>query len=57
MNQINSISSEIKARIRSGNRCYYACGKLMKSRALNRSSKLKIYRNSIRPVVTYGCEV
>jgi hypothetical protein len=28
----------------------------MKSRALNRSSKLKIYKNLIRPVVTYGCE-
>ena len=28
----------------------------MKSRALNRSSKLKIYRSSIRPAVTYGCE-
>ena len=29
---------------------------LMKSRALNRSSKLKIYKSLIRPVVTYGCE-
>ena len=28
----------------------------MKSRALNRSSKLKIYKSLIRPVVTYGCE-
>ena len=28
----------------------------MKSRALNRSSKLKIYRSLIRPVVTYGNE-
>jgi hypothetical protein len=28
----------------------------MKSRALNRSSKLKIYKCLIRPVVTYGCE-
>ena len=45
MNQTNSISSEIQARIFSGNRCYYAYGKLMKSRALNRSSQLKIYRS------------
>jgi hypothetical protein len=52
MNQINSISSEIQASILSGNRCYYAYGKLMKSRALNRSSKLKIYKSVIRPVVT-----
>ena len=28
----------------------------MKSRALNRSSKLKIYKSLIRPIVTYGCE-
>jgi hypothetical protein len=44
------------ARILSGNRCHYAYGKLMKSRALNRSSKLNIYKSLIRPVVTYGCE-
>jgi hypothetical protein len=56
MNQTNSIRSEIQARILSGNRCYYAYGKLMKSRALNRSSKFKIYKSLIRPVVTYGCE-
>ena len=56
MNQTNSISSEIQARIPSGNRCYYAYGKLMKSRALNRSSKLKIYKILVRPTVTYGCE-
>ena len=28
----------------------------MKSRALNRSSTLKIHKSLIRPVVTYGCE-
>jgi hypothetical protein len=28
----------------------------MKSKELNRSSKLKIYKSSIRPAVTYGCE-
>jgi len=55
-NHTNAISSEIKARILSPNQCYYAYGKLMKSRALNRSSKLKIYKCLIRPVVTYGCE-
>jgi hypothetical protein len=56
MNQTNSISTEIQARILSGNPCYYAYGKLIKSRALNRSSKLKIYKSLIRPVVTHGCE-
>jgi len=28
----------------------------MKSRALNKSSKFKIYKSLVRPVVTYGCE-
>jgi len=56
MNQTNSISSEIQARILSGNRRYYAYGKLMKSRALNGSSKFKIYESLMRPVVTDGCE-
>jgi hypothetical protein len=38
------------------NRYYYAYGKLIKSRALNRSSKLKIYKSLRRPVVTYRRE-
>jgi hypothetical protein len=37
LNQTNSTNSEIQTRILSGNRCYYAYGKLIKSRALNRS--------------------
>ena len=28
----------------------------MKSRALNRSLKLKIYKTIIRPLIAYGCE-
>ena len=56
LNQTSSTSSEIQARILNENRCYYAYGKLMKSRALNRSAKLKIYKSLIRPVVTYGYE-
>jgi hypothetical protein len=52
INQTKSISNEIKPRILSGNRCCYAYGKLIKSRALNRSS---IYKSLIRPVVTYRC--
>jgi hypothetical protein len=56
MNQTNSISSEIQATTLSGKRCCHAYGKLMKTRALNRSSKLKICKSLIRPVVTNGCE-
>jgi hypothetical protein len=56
LNQTNSTSSEIQARILSGNHCCYAHGKLTKPRALNRSLKLKIYKSLIRPAVTYGCK-
>jgi len=56
LNKINSTNCEIQAGIISGNRCYYSCGALMKSRALNRSLQLKIYKTLIRPAVTYGCE-
>ena len=56
LNQINSNSSEIQTRVLSGNRCYYSYRKLMKSRALNGSSKLKVYKSLVRPIVTYGCE-
>ena len=52
LNQTNSANCEIQAKIISGNRCCYSCGTLMKSRALNRSLKLKIYKTLIRPVVT-----
>jgi len=52
LNQTNSTNSEIQTRILSRNRHYYAYEKLMKSRALNSSSKLKIYKSLIRPVVT-----
>jgi len=56
LNQTKSTSSKIQARILSGNRCYYAYVKSMKSRVLNRNSKLKIYISLIRPIVTYWCE-
>jgi len=42
LNHTNSTNCEIQARIISGNRCYYSCGASMKSRALNRSSKLTL---------------
>jgi hypothetical protein len=39
----------VSLRILSGNKCYYAYGKLIKSESLNISSKLKIYKSLIRP--------
>jgi hypothetical protein len=56
INQINASNCEIQARIISGNRCYYSSRALMRSTALNSSSKLKIYKTLTRPIVTYGSE-
>ena len=56
LNTSNIVLNEIKMRILSGNRCYYAYKNPMKSKALNRNLKLKIYKTIIRPVVTYGYE-
>lgn len=52
----NDVTEEIKSRIQSGNRCLFALDKLIKSRNLTRSSKIKIYKSIVRPVLTYGSE-
>jgi hypothetical protein len=50
------IGAEIKQRLNSGNACFYALNKLLKSRDLSRNTKLRIYKTIILPVVLYGCE-
>ena len=35
------------------NKTYYACSKLIKSKLLEKNTKMKIYKTMIRPVVTY----
>lgn len=52
----NDVTEEIKNRIQSANRCLFALNKLIKSKNLTRSSKIKIYKSIVRPVITYGCE-
>jgi hypothetical protein len=52
----NNCERDIKVRMAAGNRSYYALTKTVKSREISRSTKLKIYRKIIRPVVMYGCE-
>jgi hypothetical protein len=49
-------STEIKIRIAAGSRCYFSLIKLLKSRAVARNTKVRMYRTIIRPVVTYGSE-
>ncbi|CAH2097037.1 unnamed protein product [Euphydryas editha] len=52
----NEMDDEIKARIVSGNKCFYSCSEIFFSKLLSVSSKLTVYRTIIRPVVTYACE-
>ena len=52
----NNNNKCIKERIMMGNKAYYANRQLVNSSLISRSSKLQIYRTSVRPVVTYGSE-
>jgi hypothetical protein len=49
-------STEIKIRIAAGNICYFSLIKLLKSRAVARNTKVRMYRTIIRAVVTCGSE-
>jgi hypothetical protein len=53
----NKISEEIKARIASGNRCYFAVPNLMRSSNASRKLKVVIHKTIIRPVVLYRAEI
>jgi hypothetical protein len=50
------MNTEIAERIVKGNKAYCANAKLIKSKFLNRNTKMKIYRTIIRPVVTYSSD-
>ena len=52
----NSIGTEIKSRLKSGNACYHSVQNLLSSRSLSKNLKIEIYRTIILPVVLYGCE-
>jgi len=45
--------AEIKAK---GNKAYYANAKVVKSKFLTKNTKMKTYKTTIRPVVTYSSE-
>jgi len=49
-------NTEIKARIMAGNRSYYSVLPLLKSKAVSRTTKIRMYKTIIRPVVLCGSE-
>ena len=52
----NSITEEIKSRLKVGNACYYSVQNILSSSLLSKKVKIKIYRTIILPVVLYGRE-
>jgi hypothetical protein len=56
LNENDDMAMDIKARIATGNKCYYALNSLIKSKNISRSAKLNIYRTIIRPIVMYASE-
>jgi len=56
INYTNSIKEEVKERIALGIKAYYANLKFFKIRLVTKSSKLKLYRTVIRPIVTRASE-
>jgi hypothetical protein len=56
VNGNNPIEEEIKGRIFLGNKAFYENQDLFKSKLLSNNSKLRMYKISVRPAVTYACE-
>ena len=52
----NNTSTEIKVRIAAGNRSYFSCLPILKSRMLSRKNKIRINKTIIRPAVMCGPE-
>lgn len=48
---------EIENRIAAANRCFWAVQKLMSKKILSRTTKLRIYKTIIEPVILYGSEM
>jgi len=47
-------NTDIKARIIGGNRSYYSVLPLLRSKAVSRTTKIRMYKTITRPVVLYG---
>jgi hypothetical protein len=56
LNNQNFINEKIKSRLKSRNACHHSMKYLSFSSFLSTSTKMKIQRSIITPVVLYGCE-
>jgi hypothetical protein len=52
----NDIKTEVSTRIQLANKGYYGLEKVLKSKALSKALKIKMYMTLLRPIVLYGSE-
>jgi hypothetical protein len=52
----NDNNTEIKSRIIAGNKSYYSVWPLLRSKAVSRTTKIRMYKTIIIPVVLYESE-
>jgi hypothetical protein len=53
---LNDKQTEIKSKISVGNKCCHALGPILKKRSISQSTKIRLYKTVIRPIVIYGAE-
>jgi len=56
LNNRNYMHNEIRLKLNTANRGYYAMSKLFRSKLLSRETKKKLYISYLRPIVMYGGE-
>jgi len=56
LTQKNECQIELQQRIKMGNKCFYALGKLLSSEVLSKEVKTQLYLTIIRPIVMYGSQ-
>lgn len=56
LSSTNDNHEEIKKRMTSGNKCFYALSGLLGSKLLSKKSKERLYMVLARPVIMYACE-
>lgn len=56
VNSANSLREEIDCRIAAGNRSLFALASVFRSKVLQRSAKIRVYKTLLRPIVLYGAE-
>ena len=52
----NNISEEVRSRVTSGNKCFFALSNVFKSKIINRKLKITAFNTILKPIVMYGSE-